>query len=55
MLENLNIIYKFNENIDLLRLKIETFLKSDKIFKKAKLISELNLHDEYDIDLRKVI
>ena len=55
MFSSLNKIYKFNENFDLLRDKIESFLACNKNFEKAKLINELDLYEKYDIDLKEVI
>ena len=54
LFSSLNKIYKFNENVDLLRVKIEGFLSNKITFEKAKMINELDLYDKYNIDLKEV-
>ena len=55
LLDDLNDIYKFKEYTSLCRDEIDAFLKNGKAFENFKVISAFDLHDEFKIDLKKVI
>lgn len=54
LLNSLNKIYKFEENFQLLKPKIDYFLDNTVTINRVKLISELKLNDLYKIDYEKV-
>lgn len=54
LLGSMNKIYKFEENVHLLKPKIDEFVQKSKEINIVKLINELKLNDSYNIDYEKV-
>lgn len=54
LLNSLNKIYKFEENFQILKPKIDNFLDNNFTINRIKLVNELKLNDLYIIDYEKV-